>query len=61
MKMFCAYRIGYVMTNKFKLHKKMQYFKLVLKRIDALEGKKALMLANFEKFTSICDDFQFVV
>ena len=53
MKMFCAYRIGYVLTNKFKLHKKMQYFKLVLKRIDALESKKVLMLSNFEKFVYV--------
>jgi len=42
-----------VLTNKFKLHKKMQYNELVLKRIDALESKKVLMLANFEKFVYV--------
>ena len=31
----------------------MQYFKLVLKRIDALESKKVLMLSNFEKFVYV--------
>ena len=31
----------------------MQYYELVLKRIDALESKKVLMLANFEKFVYV--------
>ena len=59
MKMFCVYRIGYVLTNKFtvnNLHKKIQYCELILKRIDALQSKNACKLWK----VCICD-FKFVV